>query len=116
MGGIERAKIMEAFEKVPWAELLEKMASANEKDIHYSPSLEIENVDNQNGICVSAIDSEEWYIFFKRPKLVKKFFGLNTKMDANYVTDLTGQTIEDARTCLEALMKNDLMFLEEKIK
>lgn len=48
--------------------------------------------------------------------MVKKFFGLSEKMDNNYLTDVTGQTIDDVRTCLEALIKNDLNFLEQKIK
>ena len=116
MGDIEKDKIMETFEKIPWTELLNKMESANQNDIHYSPSLEIENKDNKNGLSVSAVDGKEWYIFFKRPKMVKKFFGLSEKMDNSYLTDVTGQTIDDVRTCLEALVKNDLNFLEQKIK
>ena len=116
MGDIEKDKIIETFEKIPWTELLKKMESVNQNDIHYSPSLEIENKDNRNGLSVSAVDGKEWYIFFKRPKMVKKFFGLSEKMDDNYLTDITGQTIHDVRACLEALIKNDLKFLEEKIK
>ncbi|KAB1154291.1 hypothetical protein F7018_14840 [Tenacibaculum aiptasiae] len=92
------------------------METANQNDIHYSPSLEIENRDNKNGLTVSAVDGKEWYIFFKRPKIVKKFFGLREKMDNHYLTDVTGQTIDDVRTCLGALIKNDLNFLEQKIK
>ncbi|MEL7146647.1 MAG: hypothetical protein AAFO69_09790 [Bacteroidota bacterium] len=116
MGNIEKDKIMETFEKIPWKELLNKMDAADQNDIHYSPSLEIENEDNKNGLSVSAVDQEEWYIFFKRPKMVKKFFGLVEKMDHSYLSEVTGQTIDDVRTCLEALIENDLTFLEQKIK
>lgn len=116
IGGIEKDKIMQHFESIPWTELLEKMKNANEKDIHYSPSLEIENKANKHGLSVSAVDGTEWYIFFKRPKLVKKFFGLTEKMDDNYLTDITGQNIDDVRRCLTALINNDLKYLEEKIK
>jgi hypothetical protein len=116
MDDIEKDKIMETFEKIPWTELLEKMKTANENDIHYSPSLEIENKDNKNGLSLSIIDRTEWYIFFKRPKMVKKFFGLSEKMDNDYLTNITGQSVDDVRKCLEALIKNDLKFLEEKIK
>jgi hypothetical protein len=116
IGGIEKDKIMQHFESIPWTELLEKMKNANEKDIYYSPSLEIENKANKNGLSVSAVDGTEWYIFFKRPKLVKKFFGLTEKMDDNYLTDITGQNIDDVRKCLSALIENDLKYLEEKIK
>lgn len=37
-------------------------------------------------------------------------------MDNNYLTDVQGQTEIDARNCLEALIRNDLQFLEDKIK
>jgi hypothetical protein len=115
LGEIQQDKIMENFEKIPWEELLEKMKTANEREIHYSPSLEIENKTNRNGLSVSAVDGTEWYIFFKRPKLVKKWFGLVEKMDDNYLTDVTGQSIDDVKNCLNALINNDLKFLEKHI-
>jgi hypothetical protein len=116
LGVIEKDKIMESFEKIPWTKLLEEMKLKNENEIYYSPSLEIENKDNKNGLSVSAVDGKEWYIFFKRPKLVKKFFGLTEKMNNDYLTDITGQTESDVRDCLTALINNDLEFLERKIK
>lgn len=116
MGEIEKDKIMESFERIPWTKFLEEMKLKNENKIYYSPSLEIENKDNKNGLTVSAVDEKEWYIFFKRPKLVKKFFGLTEKMDDDYLTDITGQTESDVRDCLTALINNDLTFLEKKIK
>ena len=115
LGDIKKDQIMELFEKTPWTEYLKKMKTAKESEIHYSPSLEIENKDNRNGLSVSAIDGLEWSIFYKRPKLVKKFFGLSEKMDNDYLTDVWGQSERDVRACLEALIKNDLQFLEDKI-
>lgn len=116
IGNISENKIMETFDKIPWAEYLEKMKTAKQNEIHYSPSLEIENKDNRNGLSISAVDGGEWYIFYKRPKLVKRFLGLFENMDNNYLTDIQGQTENDVRNCLEALINNDLRFLEEKIK
>ncbi|MCB0472902.1 MAG: hypothetical protein KDC56_07565 [Flavobacteriaceae bacterium] len=116
LGTVQQDKIIELFENIPWSELLTKMSTAKPKEIHYSPSLEIENQDNQNGISISAVDETEWYIFFKRPKMVKKFFGLKEKLNQHYLTEITGQSIEDVKNCLEALINNDLDFLEEKIK
>lgn len=116
MGDIEKDKIMETFEKIPWSKLLDEMKMKNENEIYYSPSLEIENKDNKNGLTVSAIDGKEWYIFFKRPKMVKKFFGLTEKMNNDYLTDIRGQTENDVKECLTALINNDLEFLERKIK
>ncbi len=116
LGNIEKEKIMETFNQVPWTEYLAKMKTVKESEIHYSPSLEIENKDNKNGLSVSAVDGTEWYIFFKRPKLVKRFLGLSEKMNDNYLTDIQGQSEKDVRDCLEALSRNDLQFLEDKIK
>lgn len=116
LGDIEKDNIMETFNEIQWTDYLTKMKTANENEIYYSPSLEIENKDNRNGLSVSAIDGTEWYIFYKRPKLVRKFFGLIEKMNDNYLTDIQGQTENDVKDCLEALTRNDLHFLEEKIK
>lgn len=116
IGNIEKGKIIETFEKIPWKDLLSKMESSKREEIYYSPSLEIENKDNKNGIVISAVNGREWYIFFKRPKLVKKLFGLIEKMDENYTTEIQGQTEKDALDCLNALINNDLEFLERKIK
>ena len=116
IGDVEKGKIMELFDNIPWSEHLAKMETVKDSEIHYSPSLEIENKDNRNGIVVSAIDGQEWYIFYKRPKRVKMFFGLFERMNDNYLTEIHGQTENDARKCLEALIRNDLQFLENKIK
>jgi hypothetical protein len=116
LGDVEKEKIMELFDSIPWSEHLAKMKTANESEIHYSPSLEVENKDNRNGLSVSAIDGREWYIFYKRPKQIKIFFGLFEKMDENYLTDIQGQTVSDVKNCLDALIRNDLQYLEDKIK
>jgi len=72
IGNIEKDKIMELFEKIPWSKYLAKMKTAKKDEIHHSPSLEIENEDNRNGLSVSAIDGQEWCIFYKRPKFIKE--------------------------------------------
>lgn len=116
LGDIEKEKIIETFEKIPWNKLLDEMKLKKESEIYYSPSLEIENKENKNGLSVSAVDGKEWYIFYKRPKMVKKFFGLIEKIDKNYLTDVKGQTEDDVKECLIALINNDLEFLEKKIR
>lgn len=116
LGAIDKDKIMAKFESIDWVDYLNRVETAGENEIYYSPSLEIENKTNKNGLVVTAIDGAEWYIFFKRPKMVKKFFGLYEKLNENYLTDVTGQTEQDVRNCLMALINNDLQFLENKIK
>lgn len=115
MGNIAKDKIMELFESIPWQEYLAKMDTAKENEIYYSPSLEVENAENHHGITISAVDDREWYVFFKRPKRVRKFFGLIEKTDDNYLTELHVSTKAEASRCLEALIRNDLHFLETTI-
>ena len=43
--------------------------------------------------------------------MVKKFFGLSEKMNNDYLTDITGQTENDVKECLTALINNDLKFI-----
>ncbi|WP_303922888.1 hypothetical protein [Draconibacterium sediminis] len=59
IGKIEQEKILETFHKIPWSDYLAKMETAKQSEIYYSPSLEIENKDNKNGLSVSAIDGTE---------------------------------------------------------
>jgi hypothetical protein len=106
------------FEQIPWAEFLREMAETPAENIHYSPSLEIENKLNKNGISISVAgepNDYEFYIFYKRPKRIKRLFGLFETLDANYLTEIHGQRHKDAVACLNALLSNDLEYLEAKI-
>ncbi|WP_223648630.1 hypothetical protein [Hymenobacter psoromatis] len=116
LGKIDQHKVMETFENIPWKEYLAKMKTTALNEIHYSPSLEVENMDNKNGLSLSIISNIEWYIFYKRPKLVKTFFGLSEKVKSNYLTEIHAQTEKDVKDCLAALIKNNLQFLEDKIR
>ena len=116
-GNVEKDKIIEMFEKIPWAEHLEKMKTASKKEIYCSsPIFEVVNNDNENGLLICAIDGTEWYIYYARPrtKLVKKFFK-QVEETETYITDAYGQTENDVRMCVKALIENDLQFLENKI-
>ncbi|MEI9910659.1 MAG: hypothetical protein WDO71_13870 [Bacteroidota bacterium] len=81
-GLIEKDKIMEIFEQFPWQIYLQQMACMKEKDIHYSPSLEFENLETKQGVSISIAgeaDKYEFYIFYKRNKTIKTFFGYQQK-------------------------------------
>ncbi len=110
--------IVEHFEKMDWDGYLQKMENAKEEEIHYSPSLEIENIENRTGLAISAVGKPgnyEFYIFYKRPKKVKLFFGLMERLNENYLTDSKGQTKNDVMDCLKALLRNDTEYLAKKI-
>ena len=118
LGDIQKDSIIDRFEKTPWSEYLQKMDNAKKGEVFYSPSLEIENKETKHGLAISAVgapDNYEFYIFYKRPKKVKTFFGLKEKVDDNYLSDKEGQTKEDVLNCLKALIKNDTEYLANKI-
>ena len=118
LGKIKPNEIITLFEKTSWKEYLQKMNTAKEGEIHFSPSLEVENNDNKNGIVISAVgdpEKYEFYVFYKRPKKVKVLFGFKEKIDMNYTTEITGQSKEDVISILNALKQNDMAYLDDKI-
>ncbi len=118
LGDISKDSIIDKFEKIPWPDFLMRMANSKEEEIFYSPSLEFENMDTKHGLAISAVGDQnnyEFYIFYKRPKKVKSFFGLKEKLNEDYTSDKTGQTKQDVLNCLKALVKNDTSYLANNI-
>lgn len=118
LGDFSQEQIIPEFEKINWSEYLERMANAEQSEIHYSPSFEIDNPINKNALSISAVgdpNKYEFYIFYKRPKKIKLLFGLIGKLNEGYISDITGQTKQDAIDCLNALIKNDADYLANKI-
>ena len=108
LGAIQKEKIIDKFNDIAWTDLLRKMGTAKQEEIFYSPSLEIENIDTKHGLAISAVgdpNGYEFYIFYKRPKTVKTFFGLKEKINEGYTSDKTGMTRQDALDCLNALLQ-----------
>lgn len=117
MGDIEKEKVLDIVERFPWKDLLDKMSGAEESEIHYSPSIEVENKSTRHGLAISIVEGEEeneFYIFYKRPKTVTKLFGLIKNMDYNFTTDRTGQTSKDVREAVSALVAGDVAILEKR--
>jgi hypothetical protein len=116
MGEVEKAKILDIVDRFPWTELLDKMNGVKKSDIHFSPSVEFENKANRHGLSISIVEEKgnEFYIFFKRPKMTTKLFGLIKIMDDNFTSDRTGQTSNDVKEALTALINDDLTTLEKR--
>lgn len=105
-GALAKEQILPLLAAFPWRKYLLEMQQAEEQEIHFSPSLEIEHQSSGQGIVVSAVgepDDFEFYIFYKRPK----------DGDPEFISNLTEQTVEDAKTCIEALIEGDAAYLEE---
>ncbi|WP_193845700.1 hypothetical protein [Flavobacterium hungaricum] len=114
-GKIDAAAIVTIFDTFPWKQYLEETERL--KEVYFSPSIQFENLSNKNGITVSAIgkpDKYEFYIFYKRPKTKKTWFGLSSKLDHNYMSELWNQNENQTTEILKALADNNLSFLEEK--
>ncbi|MDR6763574.1 hypothetical protein J2Y38_003795 [Flavobacterium sp. 2755] len=116
-GKIDSSEILELINNFPWKKYLQEME--NTKDPYYSPSLEFENLNNKNGLSISAVGTSEkfeFYVFFKRPKMQKTWFGLIEKLNNNYTSELLDQNEEKTIEIVKALVNDDLNFLERKFK
>lgn len=108
LGPISKEEIITTFNKTPWQQYLQQMEVADEASICFSPSLEIEWMEEKAGLCFSAVAEKNGYsfiIFFKRPKA-----------NRDYISEITDQSSEAALACLEALLNGKLAMLEEKIE
>lgn len=120
MGDFEDSQIMEIFDNIPWIDYLEevdisKIIEDDEINVHYSPSLEIENHQDKSGIEVSAINEEEWCIIYRRPYSAKNIN--HTKPTGlEYMTEISEQTINEVRNCINAFTTGDLEYLEKMVK
>ena len=109
-GKIEQEDIMAILAAFPWETYLLEMDQAEENEIYSSPSLEVENKTQQQGLVISIVGTltaYEFYIFYKRPRALP-----NGGIEEDYCSDLTGQTLEDAKGYLEALVQGDEAYLE----
>lgn len=110
---------MDTFMQYPWMEKLKILSSLPEEKICFSPSLEFEDTVTRQGVIFSFVGDDagtEFYIFYKRDKMVSIFWGLSKRLVRGKVSDITGQRFEDAQAFLEAFLRNDTAYMEEKIK
>ena len=116
MGAIEREKILDILDRFPWNDLMNKMKGVDESVIHYSPTLEVENEVNHHLISISMVlDKENQFnIFYSRPKTVTSFFGLIKNTDDNFYSEREGQSHNEIRDAVHALVTDDLQTLEKR--
>jgi hypothetical protein len=108
LGEINEGEIVGKFNSYDWSELLGKMTGAKDGEVFYSPSFEVEDIDNNHSLSISAIGEPgeyEFAIFYKRPK----------NGQSEYLSDIDEQTKDDAIKCLHALVARDFVFLDDKI-
>ncbi|NBB19639.1 hypothetical protein GVN20_09775 [Runella sp. CRIBMP] len=118
LGDMAQDTIMDTFEKVDWNEYLQKSSNAKLDEIYFHPTFGIENKKSGNGITISVIGEPENYKFkvtYKSPQKVKSFLGLNDQISDNYSTVIQATTKNDAIDCLNALLRNDIAYLESRV-
>ncbi|MCX6316682.1 MAG: hypothetical protein NTW29_05300 [Bacteroidetes bacterium] len=117
-GLILKKDIMDTFLQYPWQQELKRTNDLGE-DAQYSPSVEFTNEETGQVVTFSLVGDEmqqEFYIFYQRKKTISILFGLFRQQRNKYVSDITGQTMENAIAFLEAFLRGDNEEMEIRIK
>ena len=117
---LTKDEFIKKFNCFEWESLLKLQLNANEVQIHFSPSI---NLDNDEGIGVSAsivgeIDDYEFYVCYKRPitRKKKKWFGLVEYdfYDKDFCSVITQQTKKDAFDAFILFFEKNFEELEKR--
>lgn len=117
---LTKEEFIKKYENFQWFELLKLQLSANENQVHCSPSLNVED-DKGDGVSVSIVgdlNEYEFYVCYKRPITRKKtkWFGLveYDYYDKNFCSIIPEQTKEDGLKAFMLFYERNLKELEEK--
>ncbi len=110
MGDFDEEQIMEIFLKIPWSDYWVEVQQKDEPDIHYAPSLEIENKEFNFGLEISSLNKKEWSVYFQRQKTA------SFPQEQNEIIEATGLTKKKVISILNALISNQLDSLEKMIR
>lgn len=115
-GSISKEDFIQVLNEFPWLEMLNEQIAADESRICYSPSLELVNTNSNHGLAISIIEPNQFYIFYKRPKMItkRKWFKSVEILEPNYLSERLDQTEKDVRDAFSALLNNDLTELESR--
>jgi len=114
---LSEKEVKEKVLNYPWINELKKMKLMKEDDIHYSPSLDFTNNNDNYSFCLSAItelDKLSFYIFYNRPIMKKVLFGLLGEKEKFDVIDKMFNENE-AFDLLDKFIKKDYKFIENKM-
>ena len=104
LGPVPNNDLSKTFEQFPWDELIAKMKALPKDKVCYSPSLGFQLPSENRKIEISYVEDKGgehiFYLFFIRPKKVKKLFGLITHTETEFTSDILDQNID---ACLELI-------------
>lgn len=112
LGTMSKEEVLQKFEQIPWLNLLQEMKQKKEDEIYYSPSFDIENTETGHGICVSILEENCWYVFYRRPKHFTSFFGLIKRFKKDYTSDILDQSRSTTEKAIHALLNDEYDYLE----
>jgi hypothetical protein len=114
-GSITKEAFLEVLSQFPWQEMQKTMDAADDFEIYYSPSLGLTDVQSKHALEVSIV-GEEFYIFYIRPKTVKKrkWFSSMEVFEPEYSTDRMGQDSRDVEDAFNALLDGNFELLESR--
>jgi hypothetical protein len=115
LGELKSEEVMTFFERIPWKQYLDDMDQQDGREIHYSPSLVLENIYNNKSLEIAAVGYDNWYIFFFRTKQVAPIFGLGGYNERLFSTEILDQPTDMVKNCLSAFVNEDYQFLEEVV-
>jgi hypothetical protein len=119
LGLIEGEQLVRVFLEYPWDEWLQKMESVKSEDVHFSPTLNVFHREQKRKMLLSAVRENGqvlFYVFYVRPKQVKRLLGLINRLEEKYTTEVVNQTKEQAGQILGAFVQGDTAYLEERVK
>ncbi|WP_109435349.1 hypothetical protein [Aquimarina sp. AU119] len=117
---LSKEEFVNKYEKFPWKELLEEQLNADDKNIHCSPSLNVENNDGKliSVSIVGQLNDYEFYVCFKRPitRKRKKWFGLieYDYYDKDFCSVIPEQTKNDGLEAFLLFYEGNFEKLEER--
>ncbi|MCF8254782.1 MAG: hypothetical protein K9H61_06280 [Bacteroidia bacterium] len=109
------SEIIDCFKNIPWEDFLDRIVKVDKDKLDYSPTLEIIDTSTKHAISISALGDGVWLVFYKRPKLVSKWFGLTQILNENYNTEVEVGNQEQVIEFIQALLENNHSHLENKI-
>jgi len=93
-GPISKEDFIQVLNEFQWLKMLNAQIAADESKIYYSPSLELVNANSNHGLAISIIEPNQFYIFYKRPKMItkRKWFKSVEILEPNYLSERLHQT------------------------
>lgn len=120
LGAVPNDDLSKTFEQFPWNELIAKMKALPKDKVCFSPSLGFQLPSADQKIEISYVESRGtehfFYLFYIRPKEVKKLFGLVKHMNTEFTSDILDQKIDDCLKLIELFTKQDFDAIEQMFR